>query len=1286
MKKIILLCCAALSAATVSSAAVYYVTPTGMGDQTGESWATAFGNIQAAVTAASSGDEVWVAQGTYTPDATLTWKSGVNVYGGFVGNETAADQRSADASLTILDGSGNKRVLSTGTSALTAASIWSGFTIQNGKNTATGNTAVNGGGGVLMTSNATLENCIVRNNEVTGATNGGGIQVYPGNVTIRNCVVDNNVAGNRGGGIMIGGSSSVGSAGTINIENCIITNNISANADGTSGVTGQGAAISAWGRPSSTTMNVKNCIIVGNKAPGNGGGGWHGTAFFAANGYASNVANVINCTIAKNEGASAIYVYASNNPTTWHVHNNIFWENVIINSRAAKNIDGASSANTYISDLKNNIIAAGSYTSNITPDNTNLTTALETPAIDSAAIFAEDWKLFATSTAVNAGNTTDGKYTPTDITGRALKGSARDIGAYEYVEHITIAAGATVATDYDANTHGDVVFESDDENGTGQWTATATAVTDGVVKLVKTFATGKWYSVGFPFDVAAVSYAGQASYPYQLQSYDKATNLFTPAAAIEAGKGYLIQLPDGLGGSVELTFLSVKNPSIAAAIAPDGYDFVVNPSLANVTSIAGTANYYAFNPSYTGTEDLFSASSDALDALKPFEAVAVTNATSELLTSIGTGYESLKYVTVSKDAGVSLIDVSGEQGYPVGSGNSFSLNFSLLNGYTLSKVTSGEVELAHELSSGVYTVKLDEVTTDTSITIATDTVDLAVSVTADAYVAWQGAAPAATAKYFSDYSFSFTLNDGYHTPYVKVNGAYVSVANVDGVYTVTLTDVREAKSIEIFAFAPHVLPVTDDTHVQDGSANQNTNYNSSGELVVKNDGTGYHRQTYLKFVIPDDISAEQLGEAWISLYLKRANTGVGSVTSWVAYYVDDDSWTENTLTWSNKTAAGDEIARAPTTNVLNTNVLFPVTEKLKAEIGKDRTLSVCIDGSNAVSTGDVGFYPKENTDSLLYIPQLILKQVVAITASSAVTLISPAVLGDNPVPYRSSSYAVSFTVAGGITPEVTVNDDPVSVGDPDEDGVYTLTLTDIVENKTINISAGYSVTVASGAGVTVVSPDGGSPYAVAKDSPFELRFTLNEGYENLQVTMDNSPVTPNLVDGVYTVSIPQVAADVNITIAADAIADEPTATVTVTFAAGAGITIVSSSGSSPYVARYGSAFELRFTLNEGYENLQVMVGSSPVTPDLADGVYTVTIPQLTIPQVTENLTLTISLSATPLSTGISGEDLNDPVVETTYYNLQGQKLREPAITGIYIVRRVHASKKVVAKKELVVKY
>ncbi len=64
----------------------------------GDTWATACA-LQTALTNARTSDELWVAAGTYKPttgtdrNATFQLKSGVNVYGGFAGTETARDER-----------------------------------------------------------------------------------------------------------------------------------------------------------------------------------------------------------------------------------------------------------------------------------------------------------------------------------------------------------------------------------------------------------------------------------------------------------------------------------------------------------------------------------------------------------------------------------------------------------------------------------------------------------------------------------------------------------------------------------------------------------------------------------------------------------------------------------------------------------------------------------------------------------------------------------------------------------------------------------------------------------------------------------------------------------------------------------------------------------------------------------------------------------------------------------------------------------------------------------------
>ena len=99
--------------ALVSSAAlaeILYVDAAAGGAGNGSSWADAFNDLQAALGAAESGDEIWVAAGTYRPTATadrsvsFALKEGVGIYGGFSGVETQRDERAPAAHLTMLAG------------------------------------------------------------------------------------------------------------------------------------------------------------------------------------------------------------------------------------------------------------------------------------------------------------------------------------------------------------------------------------------------------------------------------------------------------------------------------------------------------------------------------------------------------------------------------------------------------------------------------------------------------------------------------------------------------------------------------------------------------------------------------------------------------------------------------------------------------------------------------------------------------------------------------------------------------------------------------------------------------------------------------------------------------------------------------------------------------------------------------------------------------------------------------------------------------------------------------
>src|SRR3954451_23037866 len=96
-------------AAPLRAAGVIYVVPGGAGAQTGADWASAK-DLQAALQSAASGDQIWVKAGNYTPttgtdrSATFQLKSGVALYGGFAGVETALNQRDPDTHVSTLSG------------------------------------------------------------------------------------------------------------------------------------------------------------------------------------------------------------------------------------------------------------------------------------------------------------------------------------------------------------------------------------------------------------------------------------------------------------------------------------------------------------------------------------------------------------------------------------------------------------------------------------------------------------------------------------------------------------------------------------------------------------------------------------------------------------------------------------------------------------------------------------------------------------------------------------------------------------------------------------------------------------------------------------------------------------------------------------------------------------------------------------------------------------------------------------------------------------------------------
>jgi len=175
---------------------VYYVKYDASGANDGSSWIDAYNCLQSALSSSSSGDDIWVAKGTYQPPNQLggtgerfrafQMKDNVRIYGGFEGNEDYSvfdlDDRDFEANETVLSGDlgggvNVYHIFSHINLGLSDLAVLDGFTIKGGK--ADGSGDHGNGGGML--------------NQGSSSANGSS-------PTIKNCKFESNTA-NQGGAI-----------------------------------------------------------------------------------------------------------------------------------------------------------------------------------------------------------------------------------------------------------------------------------------------------------------------------------------------------------------------------------------------------------------------------------------------------------------------------------------------------------------------------------------------------------------------------------------------------------------------------------------------------------------------------------------------------------------------------------------------------------------------------------------------------------------------------------------------------------------------------------------------------------------------------------------------------------------------------------------------------------------------------------------------------------------------------------------------------------------------------
>lgn len=94
-----------------------------------------------------------------------------------------------------------------------------------------------------------------------------------------------------------------------------------------------------------------------------------------------------------------------------------------------------------------------------------------------------------------------------------------------------------------------------------------------------------------------------------------------------------------------------------------------------------------------------------------------------------------------------------------------------------------------------------------------------------------------------------------------------------------------------------LMPVAD-SYAYDKADSVDTNFGTQDKILVKKAGTGFNRESFLRFDVPPD-SGVLLG-ATMKLHTLTANTpGIHAVAK-----VDDNSWTETGITWNNRPSAG----------------------------------------------------------------------------------------------------------------------------------------------------------------------------------------------------------------------------------------------------------------------------------------------------------------------------------------------------------------------------------------------
>ncbi|WP_233897452.1 choice-of-anchor Q domain-containing protein [Tenacibaculum piscium] len=408
----------------------YYVKADATGANDGSSWINAYTDLQDALLKVKDADEVWVAKGTYIPDASDKLinfeisKKNVTIYGGFKGTESLLSERNLVGVNTT-----NETILSGDLMANDDANITFGNTTRSDNSLNV--VKING-------YDAVIDGFTISGGNSSGNSTGTGISLPAGGYTkgliLKNSIIKNNVAG-YGAGLFY---EAYRTGDKLIIDRCIFENNLAKGGAALSYSKRGRYAYSAIISNSLFKGNISKNIGTGNNGSAGSAGMFRGVAFSYGNnttsiklinntyvnnsdlGTSSGLNNFNRATIGVTKEESA------GSPISVEMSNCIFWGNTTIGGITSKSVSGLNYTMNTVNVF--NSIDSDGFSVIATANKTNVSNA--NPLFTSAT----DFTLQAGSPAKDTGdNAKIPAGTTTDLVGnQRIHNTTVDMGAYEF--------------------------------------------------------------------------------------------------------------------------------------------------------------------------------------------------------------------------------------------------------------------------------------------------------------------------------------------------------------------------------------------------------------------------------------------------------------------------------------------------------------------------------------------------------------------------------------------------------------------------------------------------------------------------------------------------------------------------------------------------------------------------------------------------------------------------------------------------------------------------------------